>query len=116
MLEYFGDIGGLFDFLFYAFGFAILPLTAFKLNGTLLQELFDERTYKPDENSHDVLSDRIKQEFRSFESIQLGEEKNKDKKLDDEKNKEKKSGSVRGWQVLVLNYYCCCRFANRRSR
>ena len=71
ILEYFGDIGGLLDFLLFVGGLTILPLTLFKLNATLLEQLFDERTYKRKDHEHSSLSQRIKTEFSSFNKIQL---------------------------------------------
>ena len=52
LLEYFGDIGGLLDFLFLIGMALIAPLTIFKLQATLLEQLFDERNYDNEEHQN----------------------------------------------------------------
>ena len=53
LLDYLGDLGGLFEGLYFICGFFIAPISSFGLNSTLLTSIFLVKPHVPPENKDD---------------------------------------------------------------
>ena len=70
LLDWLGDLGGLFESLFYICAILIKPVTAFTLKSTVLTALFRYKENQNDSSERLPLAKKVQDEFQASQRIE----------------------------------------------